>query len=212
VLIKLQITKYISNIAAPKVMIANSFTNEQIEKLGNSLIYLSQHVGEFTKTKILKLLFLLEESSIKKYGHPFFGVNFQIWKYGPVLNDVYIDLSDDSLSLLGNFIKRSPHNNQEFEAKANFNDDEFSENDIDLMGSIIKFAKHKTAKDLVAYTHGEKSLWRQSAIHYGILESLESQKTSSTDLLIDFSLLFENDSFLKERYSDAVENLHFINH
>jgi len=64
----------------------------------------------------------------------------------------------------------------------------------------------------VAYTHGEKSLWRQSAIHYGILESLESQKTSSTDLLIDFSLLFENDSFLKERYSDAVENLHFINH
>ena len=191
---------------------ANSFTQQQIEKLGNSLIYLSQHVGEFTKTKILKLLFLLEESSIKKYGHPFFGFNFQIWKYGPVLNDVFIDLSDESLSLLGSFIKRSPHNNQEFEAKAAFNDDEFSENDIDLMDSIIKFAKHKTAKDLVDYTHGEKSLWRQSAIHYGILESLETQKTSSTDLLIDFSLLFENDSFLKERYLNAVENLHFINH
>lgn len=121
-------------------------------------------------------------------------------------------MSDESISLLDNFIKRSPQNNEEFEAKTAFNDDEFSENDIDLMDSIIKFARHKTAKDLVDYTHGEKSLWRQSAIHYGILESLESQKTSSTDLLIDFSLLFEDDSFLKERYSNAVENLHFINY
>jgi uncharacterized phage-associated protein len=191
---------------------SNSFTTQQIEKLGNTLVYLAKNVGDFSKTKILKLLFLLEESSIKKYGHPFFGFNFQIWKFGPVLNDVYIDLSEDPISLLGAYIRRTAHNDNEFEALSEFNDDEFSENDIELMDSIIKFARNKTAKDLVNYTHNEKSLWRQSAIQYGILERLETQKTSSTDLLIDFTLLFEEDSFLKERYLNAVENLKFINH
>lgn len=189
----------------------NSFTSQQINKLGNTLIYLANNVGDFNKTKILKLLFLLEESAIKKYAHPFFGFDFQLWKFGPVLNDVFIDLSEENLTLLNGYIKRTAANKDEFESAAVFNDDEFSDNDILLMDMIIKFAKNKTAKDLVNHTHGEKSLWRQSAISSGVLEMLETQKTSSTKYLIDFSLLFEEDSYMKERFNSSMENIHFIN-
>ena len=190
---------------------ANSFTTQQIDKLGNALIYLSKNVGDFNKTKILKLLFLLEESSIKKFGHPFFGFDFQLWKFGPVLNDVYIDLSEDGLPLLKDYIKRIDINKSEFEAAADFNDDEFSDNDINLMDTIINFARNKTAKDLVDHTHTDKSLWKQSAINCGIFEQLETQKTPSTNYLIDFSLLFEDNSFLKDRYEGSKNNLQFIN-
>jgi uncharacterized phage-associated protein len=185
---------------------SNSFTTQQINKLGNSLIYLANKVGDFNKTKILKLLFLLEESAIKKYAHPFFGFDFQLWKFGPVLNDVFIDLSEENLSLLNGYIKRSDANKEIFESASNFNDDEFSDNDITLMDTIIKFARNKTAKDLVNHTHNEKSLWRQSAISSGVLEILETQKTSSTKYLIDFSLLFEAESYISAR-----ENQQFIN-
>lgn len=191
---------------------SNSFTAAQIEKLGNTLIYLSDKIGDFNKTKALKLLFLLEESSIKKYGHPFFGFDFQLWKFGPVLNDVFIDLSEDSLPLLGEYIKRAEGNRAEFEPAKEFNDDEFSDNDIQLMDTIIKFARNKTAKDLVNHTHADNSLWKQSAINYGIFEQLETQKTPSTSYIIDFSLLFEDKSFLKDRYEDSKNNLQFINH
>ena len=190
---------------------ANSFTNQQLNKLGNTLVYFSHQVGDFNKTKILKLIFLLEESSIKKFGYPFFGFDFQLWKFGPVLNDVYIDLSEDSIFLLKDYIKRAVDNPLEFEAIKEFNDDEFSDNDIDLMNTIIKFAKNKTAADLVKHTHNETSLWRKSAITNGVLEKLETQLTNSTPYLIDFSLLFEEDSFMKERYENSVDNLHFIN-
>ena len=190
---------------------ANSFTTQQIDKLGNALIYLSKNVGDFNKTKILKLLFLLEESSIKKFGHPFFGFDFQLWKFGPVLNDVYIDLSEDGLPLLKDYIKRIDLNKSEFEAAKDFNDDEFSDNDINLMDTIINFARNKTAKDLVDHTHTDKSLWKQSAINCGIFEQLEAQKTPSTNYLIDFSLLFEDNSFLKVRYEGSKNNLQFIN-
>lgn len=189
----------------------NTFTNQQINKLGNAIVYLSNSVGDFSKTKILKLLFLLEESSIKKFGHPFFGFDFQLWKFGPVLNDVFIDLSEDSLTLLKDYIKRVDGNKSEFEPITEFNDDEFSDNDVILMDTIIKFAKNKTANDLVKHTHNETSLWRQCAINYGVLEQLETQKTSSTQYLIDFSLLFKENSFMKERYTTSIENRHFIN-
>ncbi|MEO8108784.1 MAG: hypothetical protein ABI594_02075 [Ginsengibacter sp.] len=53
----------------------------QLDKLGDTLIYLSNNVGDFAKTKILKLLFLLEEKSIRDFGVPFFGFDFKVWKF-----------------------------------------------------------------------------------------------------------------------------------
>lgn len=188
------------------------FTNQQINKLGNTVVYLSKGVSDFNKTKILKLLFILEEVSVKKFGHPFFGFDFQLWKLGPVLKDVYIDLTEDNISLLKNYIKRAEFNKAEFEPISEFNDDEFSDNDIYLMDKVIEFARHKTAKDLIEYTHNENSLWRKSAIKNGVLEQLEAKELNSTEHLVDFSLLFENNSFLKEKYDNAIDNLEFINH
>jgi len=184
-------------------------TKNQVDKLGNTLVFLSNRVSDFNKTKILKLLFLLEESSIKKYGYPFFGFDFQLWKYGPVLKDVYIDLSEDEPQLLKEYIKKDIDG---YKPLVEFNDDEFSDTDIDLMNTIIVFARHKTAKDLVRYTHDTNSLWRKSAIAHGILEELESENINSTDKTIDFTLLFEDDDYRKSRFESSLENIHFINH
>lgn len=188
---------------------SHTLTKHQLEKIGNTLIYLSDKVGEFNKTKILKLLFLLEESSIKKYGYPFFGVEFQLWKYGPVLKDVYIDLSEEEPLILKRYIKRVQNI---FSPIASFNDDEFSNNDLELMDTIISFSKNLSASQLVNYTHDSNSLWSKSALAHGLLKDLESENLNSTDEIIDFSLLFEDNDFRKLRYESALENLQFINH
>ena len=190
----------------------NHLTYQQVQKLGNTLIYFANNVGELSKTKILKLLFLLEESSIKRFGYPFFGLNFQIWKLGPVLKEVYIDLSEDNPDLLKDFVEKDALDNKIFKAKKDFNDDQFSDNDMYLLEKIKDFARHKTAKDLIDYTHEENSLWRKSAIKNGILQELESAEIKSTEHIIDFSLLFDNDELLKEKYMESVENIEFINH
>ncbi|MEI9809261.1 MAG: type II toxin-antitoxin system antitoxin SocA domain-containing protein [Bacteroidota bacterium] len=89
-----------------------AFTKDQISKIGNTIIYLAERVQDLNKTKILKFLFLIEEASIKKSGKPFFGIDFQIWKFGPVAKDIYIDLTtqifDDEPILLNEFIERNP--------------------------------------------------------------------------------------------------------
>lgn len=189
-----------------------AFTKDQIDKIGNTIIFLSNKMNDLNKTKILKLLFLLEEASIKKYGYPFFGVDFQIWKLGPVVKDIYIDLTEDSPELLSGYIKRDENNPSVFTGRVDFNDDEFSDNDIHILELIADFAKDKSATDLVKHTHTKDSLWRKSAINNGVLELLEQELRNSTEFNIDFSLLFENNPELREQFEQAKENLEFARH
>ena len=186
-------------------------TSQQIEKLGNTLIYLANGVSELNKTKILKLLFLIEEASIKKHGYPFFGFKFEVWQFGPVLKEVHEELSNQDLYALGEYIKRTRWDASIYEATKDFNDDEFSDWDLEILDQMISFAKNKIAKDFVDITHAKDSLWTKTAAKYGVLEDLENRKRATTDYLIDFSMLFQDNEELRQRYEIAVENMNAIN-
>jgi uncharacterized phage-associated protein len=153
---------------------------------------------------------LLEESAIKKYGIPFLGLPFKVWKFGPVLKDVYVDLSEDNLPLLGTFIKRADHDSKIFEANAPFNDDYFSDNEIKVLEMVATFAKHKVAKDLVDVTHEENALWYKTAQSHGVYQALVQQQIPTTDYTIDFSLLFDNDPIRRESFLESAENFDFM--
>lgn len=195
-------------------MNTKTLSKSQIEKLGNTLIFLSNGVGKFGRTKALKIIFLLEENSLKSFGIPFFGFNFKLWQFGPVEESVYNELcNEDGLNQLKNYIKKVPYGDSFLlEPIKEFNDDEFSQNDLDLLKSMVKFSKHKTAKDFVRYTHGKESLWRNTALQNGLLEKLEKREISKTDIDIDFYPLFKKDEFLKERYQDFLEFQKFNNY
>jgi|SRR5579872_1525280 len=186
------------------------YTRQQVDKIGNSIIYFASRLDGLTKTKILKLLYILEEAAIRKYGYPFFGVDFQLWKHGPVLKDIFIDLSDEKPSILESYVERNPHDYATFRAKGKFTDDEFSDNDIELLDKVVDYAKTKTAKKIVDFLHGSNSLWRKSAIKYGVLELLENETINSTEYDIDFNILFENNPDMQDRYESAKENIEFM--
>jgi len=190
---------------------STALSKSQIEKLGNTLVYLSKQVGDFGKTKALKLLFLLEENSIKKYGVPFFGFDFKVWQYGPVVETVYNELNDPNAPLLNKFIKRADYNPDEFDAVSDFNDDEFSNNDLTILNEVVNFARHKTAYDLVQITHGKNSLWRAAAEENNVLEQFKNKTLTVTDIPIDFSKLLEKESYLFGRYEDSLEFIQFNN-
>lgn len=53
-------------------------SEEQIDKIGNSIIYFLQKIEDLSKTKVLKLLYILDELSIKKSGIPFFNLKYKL--------------------------------------------------------------------------------------------------------------------------------------
>lgn len=185
-----------------------NLTIEQIEKIGNTVIYLSTRVSELARTKLLKIIFLLEQESIKKYGKPFFGLDFKIWQFGPVVEPIYNEITETTHIFKDYFSKNQF---DEFDALREFNDDEFSDNDIALLDEMVAFAKHKIAKDFVRITHAEDSLWKKSAKKYNVYEALESKEIARTDYSIDFNMLFEDagKEFLLEKYQNSLENAQF---
>lgn len=163
------------------------YSVDTVNKTGNAIIYLAGHIPGLSKTKLLKLLYLMEEYSAVKYRTPFLGIKFEVWQAGPVAKDVFVDLSDKPV-LLKDFVSANNRNMGTYIApKRAFNDSEFSDNDMEVMDYVIRNYGDKTAGQLVDITHRKGSPWHRLAEEHGLLEAFKSKKTTCSDVEIDFT-------------------------
>ena len=180
---------------------------EIIDKVGNTLIYFAENMPSLSKTKALKLVYLLDEFSIKTTGIPFFNLKYEAWKYGPVNQEIYSQLnSEETLASLKKYISIKKNQYGSFiKAKNEFCDDEFSDNDIILLERVSKEFKSKNADDLVSITHREGGLWFNLVKEKGLLEDFQNGLKNTSNYLIDFYKLIEDDklkSLLLKEYEE----------
>ncbi len=171
------------------------------EKLGNTLVYLCNHVLNPTKTKLLKLLYILDEVSLKRTGIPFLDLEYKVWKYGPVEKELFVDLQDPMI--FSDFLRRVTDSitlKKVLEAKVEFNDDEFTDSDIEILEEIATKFKNKTAKELSDITHKPSGPWYKVAKKNGLLELLEKEKLNTTEHTIDLSEIVKHDEDLQQVY------------
>lgn len=163
------------------------FSESTRQKLGNTIVYIARHTPSLSKTKLLKLLYLMEERMALKYHLPFLGIPFEVWQAGPVAKDVFIDLSDGPFLLKG-FIKTHYKDGGIFiNAIAEFDDAEFSECEISMMDEVLAKYGNMTATELVAETHQKGSLWYQTASRTGLLEAFKERECNNSNEQIDFA-------------------------
>lgn len=180
-------------------------TKNQISKVGNTIIYLSQKINELSKTKALKLIYILDELSIKKSGIPFFNLKYKVWKFGPVSEEIFIDLSSEICILKDYIEKNSGEGVTLIKPIKEFNDDEFSENDLELLDFVIENFGNKTAKELILFTHRKNSPWYITASENLVLELLENEEINNTELVVDMSSLINHDERKKLIYQEFIE-------
>ena len=165
------------------------FSEPNRQKLGNTVLYISQRAKYPYKTEILKLLFLMEECSVQQYHTPFLGIPFSVWRLGPVSVDVFEELSDGPV-LLSDFITLQ-FNGQGIRvtpvAGREFDDDEFSINDIRIMEQVMGKYGDMNSEELVAVTHREGSLWYETAKEHGLLQDFEQRRANSSNIVIDMA-------------------------
>lgn len=180
-------------------------TKDQIDKIGNALIYLSDRLGDLPKTKALKLIYILDELSIKKSGIPFFNLKYKVWKFGPVSEEIFIDLSSDTALLRDYVAKSSDNDSTVIRPLKSFSDDEFSDNDIELMDFVIENFGSKSAKELVQYTHRPNSPWHVTASKNAVLDLLIKEEINNTEFLVDMRILIDHDERKKLLYNDFLD-------
>lgn len=164
-----------------------TYSKSDIDKIGNAIIYMAERIPDLSKTKLLKLLYLLEETYAKKYQLPFLNLEFEVWQAGPVARDIFIDLSDEPL-LLKDYITIDKKTDATYiKPVAKFSDDEFSDNEMDMLDLVVEHFGPLTATDLVKRTHQKNSNWYAIAKSKGLLELFENRLTNSSDEKIDLT-------------------------
>lgn len=183
-----------------------TYSEDHIEKIGNTIVYLVTNMTNVSKTKLLKLIYILDEISIKRSGIPFLNLEYEVWKFGPVANDLFVEFSS-SPSMLKGFIESKNENEHTYIiSKKEFKDDEFSKNELELLKFIVDKYKDATAEELISLTHKENSPWYNAAVKNSVLELLEAEKISSTEIKIDLSELVGYDERKKNIYADYIES------
>ena len=90
-----------------------TYSESEKSKLGNAIVYIAQRVPDLSKTKLLKLLYFMEEYSVRRFQTPFLGLTYEAWQAGPVPKDVFIDLSETPVLLQG-YVSRIQEDNKTY--------------------------------------------------------------------------------------------------
>jgi len=182
------------------------YSAEQKDKIGNTLIFLANKFSNLSKTKAIKLLYILDEFSIRKSGIPFLNLEYKVWKFGPVPNEIYVELSSQP-TIFKNYITRQVNEagHEIILPNNEFVDDEFSQNDTELLEFVCKEFANYTRQQLIDYTHRVDSPWYNVAKEKGVLNDLLNDQINTTDYIIDLSELVKHDPRKLGLYSEYKE-------
>jgi uncharacterized phage-associated protein len=188
-------------------------TKDEINKIGNTIVYLAQNIPNLSKTKLLKLLYLLDEASVKEFAVPFLNLEYYVWQAGPVATEIFGEISQESeSSILDQFLRlRFQEINQRFaifiEPKKDFDDSEFSDNDVEILERFCQKFRDITAEQLVEITHRKNTLWYQIALKNNLLRDFETKRKTTSNYKIDLSELLND---VPEKKAFYQEQLSFI--
>ena len=131
------------------------------------------------------MLFLMEERMVELHHVPFLGIQFSVWRLGPVSVDVFEELSDGP-ALLEDFISLE-FNGQGIRVtpKKEFEDDEFSDAELHVMEQVMAQYGGMNSEELVELTHQDGGLWKQSAEENDLIDDFDQKRANSSNVVID---------------------------
>jgi len=197
-------------------MANNESTIPNIEKIGNLIIYLVDEIDKKYKqplflTKLLKLLYIIDENAVKETGVPVTGLSYSAWKMGPVAFEVYKDLKHENSDKLSCYVEAkkgvgiSGYEWAKINSVNKFDDSEFSDYEIELIDKVIDEYGAYDKDKLIELTHEKGGLWKQVVDENKLEEYFKKENTSSCE--IDLSRLLKNDPHRLELFKNAQDSL-----
>jgi len=121
--------------------------------IGNLIIYIVDFCKNMSmplyQTKLLKLLYLIDEESVRQIGSPITWLEYDIWQKGPVPAAIYFSKfpHTNKLEEYVSFEERS--NKYLVVKKKTFEDTNFSEIDLEIINDVLLKYGKKTSDELI---------------------------------------------------------------
>ena len=192
------------------------------DKISNVLNYFASQIDYLSMTKTLKLLYILDETSIKETGTPVTWLDYKVWENGPVAIDVYNEIKHQEvfcyqgkeLSLLHSIQLEKKFNtdrNSEevfLKPKGNFDETIFNRYELNLLETIVFKYGNWNATELINFLHEEGSLWHKMVSEHNLINHFQ-QIGKRTNHSIEFNDLLENNPILQMAAKSSFEALSF---
>lgn len=190
------------------------------DKIGQILNYFALNIDYLSMTKTLKLLYILDETSIKETGSPITWLDYKVWGEGPVAIEIYNEIKRDEvisqqgkeITLEGfiNLEKIKKNNREEIylKSKTEFNKMIFNKYEINLLETIVFKYGNWTAQELINFLHEADSLWFKIVKQHN-LENHFAKYNKITNYSIEFNELIEHDPVLLMANKASLDALQF---
>jgi len=193
------------------------------DKIGAVVRHFAVRIPHLSLTKLIKLLYITDETATRETGTPLTWLEYRVWKRGPVPAELYQEIKHGEkmtvsghLVSLDNYIhikkQESPQRpgQEEVFISAKGEDDlsGLSVYEEDLLNQIIQRFGHMNANELIDYLHKDGSLWHKAVQEHKLDTNFELFQNTS-NCIIDFSDLIEDDALLKMAAQSAYESLSF---
>ena len=173
--------------------------------IGHLIVLLSDRCKPLYHTKLLKLLYLIDEESAKRTGTPLTWLSYNVWQFGPVAEDVYFS-KPEGVNKFSKFVRFEHISDGKYIIRPiiEFDDSEFSDLDMQIIDDVIGKYGNLNTKQLIEVTHRKGSLWEKTKKTHAVQFSGQN-KTSSVTL--NFLELLGDDKFKKTIYYNTIENI-----
>lgn len=173
-----------------------------IIKIGSLLGYISTKIPEITLRKLIKLVFLIDEESVKSRGLSVTWLDYYAWEKGPVAPCVY-DIKNNG-GLFANYIdvQKNTSNKNVIFPKNIINEYglAFSKNELKLINSILSKYGNLSADELTDITHSKDGLWYKAKSSNNIDFDAQDGKSS---IMLNLSDWIADDIEKMDVYEDA---------
>ena len=169
------------------------------------MTYFIKNTNNCFKTKLIKLLYLLDFEHYRLTGKSVTGLQYRALDKGPVPRNLFEKLDEPYDSELEKYftfkkIKYLIFLSNEIVPKQDFDSALFTKRELDLLANLSNKYKNITATDLVEITHASNSPW-------------EKVYNSNPYAEIDYKLVLDNksDSITKEEVEEKESYLKSVN-
>lgn len=177
------------------------------ELIGNLMILIADKCAPLHHTKLIKMLYLIDEEAVKDCGVPITWLDYKVWQYGPVDPATFFIQRN-----FGEYVNAQREYNANGDAvtvitpKKEFDSSEFSQYELDLINGVIDKYKGKKSSELVAITHAKGGLWDLTKKE----NDLDFSIANISDVSIDLGRLVKENPDKYENFKEATEHMMFL--
>ncbi len=176
-------------------------------RVGQVLNYIAaKYVPYLYFTKLVKLLFLIDEESVKLYGVPITWLEYNVFDKGPLPGRLWLNIPKGDNDFLDFISVQEDEYGYKVLPNGKYELSEFTNFEISTIDATLEKYGQYSVEELIEITHREDGLWSKLVKE----KNIEFTESDASPYIIDFRDLIKKEKIKLHRFDMAIREIKFL--